>query len=187
MIALRRCQRARGQSLAEFALVAPIFLLLLFTIIQLGLVFGAHNGLVDGVRSAARRAATFRINEQSFDSTVFPFSVPGSICNTVQTELTDRLRGAQGQELLVGYVAANLSSTIAYEWQQNPESGHYFLVAHITATYKNPLYVPLVSFFLDGSDASPGDGFLTLSASEQMRVENPPLETPGSLSTHTCT
>ena len=173
--------------MAEFALVAPIFLLLLFSVIQLGLVFGAQNGLVDGVRSAARRAATYRINEQSFDPTVFPFSVPGSICNTIRTELTDRLRGAQGQELVVGFVPANLTPTIAYEWQQNPESGQYFLVAHISATYKNPLYVPLVSFFLDSSDASPGDGFLSLSASEEMRVENPPLDTPGSLSTHTCT
>jgi len=182
-----RAHGTSGQSMAEFALVAPIFLLLLFSVIQLGLVFGAHNGLVDGVRSAARRAATYRINEQSSDPTVFPFSVPGSICNTVRTELTDRLRGAQGQELVVGFVPANLSSTIAYEWQPNPETGQYFLVAHISATYKNPLYVPLVSFFLDSSDATPGDGFLTLSASEQMRIENPPLDPPGSLSTHTCT
>jgi len=187
MLRLRRAQGSHGQSMAEFALVAPIFLLLLFSVVQLGLVFGAQNGLVDGVRSAARRAATYRINEQSFDPTVFPFSVPGSICNTIRTELTDRLRGAQGQELLVGFVPANLSSTIAYEWQQNPESGQYFVVAHISATYKNPLYVPLVSFFLDSTDASPGDGFLSLSASEEMRVENPPLATPGSLSTHTCT
>ena len=184
---LVRARRADGQAMAEFALVAPIFLLLLFSVIQLGLIFGAQNGLVDGVRSAARRAATYRINEASFDPTVFPYSVPGSICNTVRTELTDRLRGAQGQELLVGFVPANLSSTIAYEWQQNPESGQYFLVAHITATYKNPLYVPLVSFFLDSSDANPGDGFLTLSASEQMRVENPPLATPASLATQACT
>jgi Flp pilus assembly protein TadG len=173
--------------MAEFALVAPIFLLLLFSVIQLGLVFGAHNGLVDGVRSAARRAATYRINEQSFNATVFPYSVTGSICNTVRTELIDRLRGAQGQELLVGFKPANLAPTIAYEWEQNPESGQYFLVAHVAATYKNPLYVPLVSFFLDSSDANPGDGFLTLSASEDMRVENPPLDTPGSLSTQTCT
>jgi len=186
-IRFRRAHRSRGQSMAEFALVAPIFLLLLFSVIQLGLIFGAQNGLVDGVRSAARRAATYRINESSFDATVFPFSVPGSICNTIRTELTDRLRGAQGQELVVGFLPANLTPTIAYEWQQNPESGQYFLVAHISATYKNPLYVPLVSFFLDSSDASPGDGFLSLSASEEMRVENPPLDTPGSLSTHTCT
>jgi Flp pilus assembly protein TadG len=172
--------------MAEFAVVAPIFLLLLFSVIQLGLIFGSQNGLVDGVRSAARRAATYRINDQSFDSTVFPYSVPGSICNTIKTELTDRLGGAQGQELLIGFVPGNLAPTIAYEWQQNPD-GQYFLVAHIAATYKNPLYVPLVSFFLDSSDANPGDGFLTLSASEQMRVENPPLDPTGTPVNHTCT
>ena len=60
-----------GQSLAEFALVAPIFFLLVFGVIQLGLVIAAQNGLVDGVREAARRAATYRINEGSFDATVW--------------------------------------------------------------------------------------------------------------------
>lgn len=160
--------------MVEFALVAPIFLLLLFSVIQLGLLFGAQNGLVDGVRSAARRAATYRINEQSFDPSVW-----SSICGAIAQELDDRLAGRQGQELLVGYNAANLSATIAYEWQRNPENDEWFLVSHISATYQNPLYVPLVSFFLDSSDANPGDGFLTLSASEQMRVENPPLVISG--------
>jgi hypothetical protein len=172
MNAFRRRRAQGGQSLVEFALVAPIFLLLVFSVIQLGLVFGAQNGLVDGVRSAARRAATYRLNEGSFDGTVWP-----GICATIEQTLTDRLSGAQGQELLVGFKPANLTTAITYQFEPNPESGDYFLVAQITATYKNQLYVPLVSTFLDASDGTT-DGFLALTASEQMRVENPPLDLP---------
>ena len=43
-----------------------------------------------------------------------------------------------------------------------------------------------MSAFLDGSDGNPGDGFLTLSASEKMRVENPPLEMPASIFSQAC-
>jgi Flp pilus assembly protein TadG len=168
-------RRARGQSLAEFALVAPIFFLLVFAVLQVGLVMAAQNGLVDGVRSAARRAATYRINEQSFDPTVW-----SSICSTIDSELSTRL-----ESRVIGFTGSLLTKSIAYEWQQNPGGGEYFLVAHITAAYHNPLYVPLVSAFLDRSDGTVDDR-LTLTASEQMRVENPALDTPASLSAQSC-
>ena len=170
-----RGREGRGQSLAEFAIVAPIFFLLVFSVIQLGLVMSAQNGLVDGVRTAARRAATYRINEASFDATVFP-----SICSAVKTDLSTRL-----SKRVIGYSAADVTSTVSYEWVPDPESGQYFLVAKVSATYRNPLYVPLVSFFLDSSDGSV-DGVLSLKASEQMRVENPALDTPASTADETC-
>lgn len=157
----------RGQSLAEFALVAPIFFLLVFFVIQLGLVMAAQNGLVDGVRSAARRVATYRVNEGSFDASSW-----GAICTTVEDEIATRLRTR-----VIGFNGDNLTATITYEWKQNPDTTEYFLVAHVSALYANQLYVPLVSTFLDNSDGFP-DERLTLSASEQMRIENPPLDAP---------
>lgn len=174
----RRRGSWRGQSLAEFALVAPIFFLLVFSVIQFGLIMASQNGLVDGVRSAARRAATYRVNEGSFDDTVF-----GAICDTIQTELETRL-----SDRIIGWNPDSLSSTVAYEWEQNPETNEWFLVAHVDATFDNPLYVPLVSYFLDSSDGNT-DSLLTLTASEQMRVENPALDPPadGNTSTRICT
>ena len=162
-------RRDRGQSLAEFALVAPIFFLLVFSVIQLGLVFGTQNGLVNGAREAARRAATYRINEQSFD-----ISVWNSICDTIEAEVVQL-----GDRVIPAYDDARLTPTVAYEWVPNPEVGDYSLIAVVTAEYDHPLYVPLVSFFLDRFDANPGDGALTLSATERMRVENPALEFTG--------
>jgi Flp pilus assembly protein TadG len=167
LFASRSRRRQRGQSLAEFAIVAPIFFLLLFFVIELGLIFGTQNGLVNGAREAARRAATYRINDGSFDATVW-----SSICATIEQELTQL-----GDRTIPAYDDSRLNPTVAYEWETNPESGEYFLVAHVSATYDHPLYVPLVSFFLDGGDGSDDDpDKLTLSASEQMRVENPALE-----------
>jgi Flp pilus assembly protein TadG len=173
-----RRQDAGGQSLAEFALIAPIFFLLVFFVIQIGLVMASQNGLVDGVRTATRRAATYRINELTFTDA----ALKSTICSTINTELTTRLRTR-----VIGFNQANLlpAPTIAYEWQQNPGGADYFIVAHITASYRNPLYVPLVSWFLDRSDGTV-DNRLTLTASEQMRIENPALDPPASLLAQTC-
>ena len=178
----RDARRERGQSLVEFALVAPIFLALVFGIIQIGLVLAAQNGLVDGVRTAARRAATYRINEDSFNPVVFGNkTTAGSICGTIEAELDTRLH-----EQLIGYAPGRVTSNITFNWVQGPDSGGYFLVAQVQATYANPLYVPLISYFLDSSDGTT-DGTMKLSASEQMRIENPPLtpvESPATV--HTC-
>ena len=54
----RQGHRSRGQSLAEFALVVPIFLALVAGIIQFGLVFWAQNTLTQVVRDTGRWAAT---------------------------------------------------------------------------------------------------------------------------------
>lgn len=160
----------RGQAMAEFALIAPIFFLLLFSVIQLGLLFGAQNGLVNAVRDSTRRAATYRLNDASFDTTTF-----NGICDVIKSELDKRL----GKEV-PGFVIANRTRSITYEWKRNNDTPTtYFLVAHITVDYRHPLYVPLVSAFLDGVDGL-GDGRLRLDATEQMRVENPDILTQGS-------
>jgi Flp pilus assembly protein TadG len=170
-----RRRRARGQALAEFAIVAPLFFLLIFGVIQIGLVLAAQNGLVDGVRSAARRAATYRVNEGSFDATVWP-----AICTSIGNEINTRM-----STRVIGWAPSRLTKTVVYEWKQDTATNAYFLVAHISASYKNQLYVPLISAFLDRSDGVTDDA-LTLNASEQMRIENPALDPPTSLVAKSC-
>jgi len=181
----RRPRNQRGQALAEFALTAPIFFLLLFAVIQLGLLFAAQNGLVNGVRDTARRAATYRVNDVSLVTTVID-GVCAVVVDDDDSELMERLRReipafvpdnvlAKGDALPWGGVAP---ARLAYEWVANADTTTYFLVAHVDVSYAHPLYVPLVSFFLDGLDGA-SDGVLVLRASEQMRVENPDLTTLG--------
>lgn len=50
----------KGQSMTEFALVLPILALLLFGVIQFGLVFNNYLTLTDAVRAGARKAAVAR-------------------------------------------------------------------------------------------------------------------------------
>src|SRR3954453_15162544 len=54
----RRRQHTLGQSLAEFALVAPLAFAVLAGIIQFGSVFWAQNTLTQVVRDTGRWAAT---------------------------------------------------------------------------------------------------------------------------------
>jgi Flp pilus assembly protein TadG len=50
----------RGQTMTEFALVAPIFVVLLFGIIQFGIVFNNYVTLTDAARAASRKGAVSR-------------------------------------------------------------------------------------------------------------------------------
>ena len=50
----------RGQSLVEFALALPILVLLLFAVIQFGVVFNNYVTLTDATRAGARKAAVGR-------------------------------------------------------------------------------------------------------------------------------
>ena len=51
-----RGSSTRGQSLAEFALVLPIFLILVLTLFDLGRAVFVYNGLTNAVREGARLA-----------------------------------------------------------------------------------------------------------------------------------
>ncbi len=50
----------RGQSLTEFALALPILALVLFAVIQFGIVFNNYVTLVDATRAGARKGAVGR-------------------------------------------------------------------------------------------------------------------------------
>jgi hypothetical protein len=168
-------RRGQGQALAEFAMIAPILFLLLFGVIQLGLLFAGQNGLVNGVRDTDRRAVTWRVN----DASLADGSILGSVCADIDTELRDQLTRA-----IPGFQESRLHETIGYHWEANPgpapsgaDPANSFLSLDIQASYDHPLYVPLIGWFfdlLDGNPANP-DGAFTLTASEQMRVENPSL------------
>lgn len=49
-------QRSRGQALVEFALVLPIFLLILIAVFDLGRAVFAYNSITNGAREGARLA-----------------------------------------------------------------------------------------------------------------------------------
>ena len=56
----RRIENERGQTMTEFAFVLPILLVLLFGIIQFGIIFNNYVALTDAARAASRKGAVSR-------------------------------------------------------------------------------------------------------------------------------
>src|SRR5436190_4644272 len=57
---MKRFHNERGQTMVEFAIVLPVLCLLLFGIIQFGILFNNYVTLTDAVRAGARKAAVSR-------------------------------------------------------------------------------------------------------------------------------
>src|SRR5215210_2361723 len=55
-----RTKREQGQTMAEFTLVLPVLAILLFGVIQFGIVFNHYLAVTDAVRAGARQAAVAR-------------------------------------------------------------------------------------------------------------------------------
>ena len=75
----------KGQSLTEFALALPILVLLLFAVIQFGIVFNNYVTLTDATRAGARKGAVGReiVNPASAVTT----AVRNSASNLSQSKL----------------------------------------------------------------------------------------------------
>lgn len=172
MARLRVRQPERGQALPEFALVAPLLFLVLFSIIQFGFLLGGQIGFTNGVREATRYASTM------------PILV--GVVGEVQVE--DELRNRALPKAIPGYNDANFDDTgppvVSYCAYTNPDhtasDPSYSIKVRVTATYKHSLFMPLVDLIVDAVDGVT-DRKLTASVTEEMRVENPRLTTSGGL------
>jgi Flp pilus assembly protein TadG len=160
--------RSQGQALAEFALVATPFFLLVFGIIQLGILFGGQNGLVGAARDLDRYAAPYHV-------ATGPNAT--NVCNTasgthgIGSQLTESM-----QRAIPGYSTADVAVRhITYHWLANAD-GTYSVELTVHLGYRYPLYVPLISNILDGFDGAT-DQALRLDATETMRIENAGLST----------
>ena len=80
----RRRQRSRGQSLVEFAVVLPIFLLILAAVIDFGL--GLYSQMT--VINAAREGARLGVVSQPFSSTAVNDRVVAMTAGLDQSNLT---------------------------------------------------------------------------------------------------
>jgi Flp pilus assembly protein TadG len=102
-----RLRSQRGQSMAEFAIVAPVLLLVLMGIVQLGVVYNNWVTLTDAARAGARKAAVCR-------SGCSPDATTATV-NAVQNSAAD-------------LTPANLNVTVTSTWAQGAD-------ATVTATY----------------------------------------------------
>ena len=64
MISFKHKRHGRGQALVEFALVIPLFLLLLFGLVDLGRAVFVNNSLAEAARDGARHGS---VQARAFD------------------------------------------------------------------------------------------------------------------------
>jgi Flp pilus assembly protein TadG len=81
--ARREIHDEQGQTAVEFALVAPLLVVLLLAILQLGVAFNSYVTLTDATRAGARKAILQRLNGSGGDITCLP-SDTNTICQTVR-------------------------------------------------------------------------------------------------------
>jgi Flp pilus assembly protein TadG len=60
MLKMKKIRNERGQTMVEFAMVAPLLLILLLGILQFGATFNRYLTLTDAVRAGARKGAVSR-------------------------------------------------------------------------------------------------------------------------------
>jgi Flp pilus assembly protein TadG len=144
-------KRSSGQSLAEFALVFPILMLIIGGIIQFGIIFWGQNTLTQVVRDTGRWAAT-------------------QIDCTTTAPVIATANAIAAQSSLIGYTAGEFNGTnTTVAWRQEPPSGPCPPIdnqdeawVRITINHSVPVFFPFV----------PGNG--ALSSSTEFRMEPAP-------------
>ena len=182
---LRRSKRTphRGQAMAEFALILPLALLILFGIIQFGFLFASQIGMVNALRETARYASTSPVTDATSADT------SGAIvCQYLLGQGSFAGTGALNK--MPGYESAFAGpASVTYQSYTDPHGGTptYSVKLTVYAEYRHLLLVPLVNVILDGLDGA-ADTRFRLGAQETMRIENQLMTTsPTGLNPRTVT
>jgi Flp pilus assembly protein TadG len=99
VIRARRKHSEKGQALVEFALLVPIFLVLMFAIVDFGMGFYSWitvtNGAREGARLGAVLASADEISDRVYDSVTLPDEA------TKMTVTVTNAQGAPGESVVV--------------------------------------------------------------------------------------
>lgn len=132
--AARNRRLARGQALVEFALVAPLFFVLLFGIIEAGRFIFYYEMLNNATREGARYAIVNGAN--SLTCPTGPPAPSTSSCDPTGADVVDRVRGAA-----IGMVPTAIAVTPV--WHDPANNGRGSTVT-VTASFTYGTLVPLV-------------------------------------------
>ena len=112
MIKRIRFRSQKGQAMTEFAIVAPILLLILMGIMQLGVVYNNWVTLTDAARAGARKAAVCRSGCSPDATTAATNAVKNSAANLNQSNLGVTVTSTWAQ-------GADATVTATYPWAIN--------------------------------------------------------------------
>jgi len=155
-----------GQSVAELAVVLPVLLILFLSIVQIGYLLFTQVGLINAAREAARNAANIPVATAA-QATTAATTYYGRLTDGSTGFLSRNVGGYDGGNLVI---SGSPRTRVCY-YSFTDASGAPAVMARVDVQYRHPLFVPIISFFLDGLDGSSGDG-LRLNAIEDIRVGN---------------
>ena len=115
---LRNNPDEKGQAMVEFVLIAPIFLLLVFGLVQFGILFNNYLTLTDAVRAGARQAAVSRTLADPVGATETRIDSSASDLNAADLQVTvDPYDPASGTHTWAQ--GGNVSVTASYPYSIN--------------------------------------------------------------------
>jgi Flp pilus assembly protein TadG len=167
----RHRSSTQGQSLVELAIVLPVLLLLLMSILQLGFLLFTQVGLTNAAREAARNAASIPVANTTQAS---------AAASAYYIRLTDASTGFLRRNV-GGYNPSRLvvsgppQTSVCY-YSITDASGAPAVMARVDVEYSHPLFIPLIAPIIDGFDGI-SDGGFRLGATEDIRVGNAVLTT----------
>jgi hypothetical protein len=151
----RSTRRDAGQALLELALVTPLLVLLVVSVVQLGVIFQRQIGIENAVREAARRGATM-----DTDGT----NAAGNATWTLG-ELQTLLQNLQGHD-----AGQERGLQVCYYTPAPPNDtdplGNKQVVVKVDAGYAHPLFLPIIELILDGVDGTSDDALRADTTSE---------------------
>jgi Flp pilus assembly protein TadG len=162
----RRWRRATGergilgQALVEFALVAPIMVLIFAALVQLAIIYERQIGIENAVRDAARRASTLpTITVSDADTNgAFVWNLLVGSGGLLQTNVQDY----DG--------LAIVQPTVCYRTQLDA-AGENAVFVKVSMGYKHALFLPIISQILDGFDNTQ-DNAIKVTTNSEFEVNN---------------
>jgi Flp pilus assembly protein TadG len=113
-------QREEGQALVEFALVVPLLLLILFAIVQFGIMLNTYITVSDAARSGARQLALEQGNNDPCDPAVQVATTAGSSATISTPEVTITFATPAGGSTKLDYCVGPAPSTPPPAWSSYP-------------------------------------------------------------------
>ncbi|HWI64198.1 MAG TPA: TadE/TadG family type IV pilus assembly protein [Symbiobacteriaceae bacterium] len=139
----RLLRKRRGSAMVEFALVAPLLILILLGIMVMGVVINSKIVVAGAAREAGR---TWAIVKED---------------GTARAKAADAINGGGLKITSDSKVLFNAAQDVQFQ-----RMGDYI---RVTVTYRQPTFVPLLAQLIDPS--SPVDGTITLRSQAIFRVE----------------
>jgi Flp pilus assembly protein TadG len=139
----------KGSAAIEFAMIAPVFFVLLMGILEGGLMFFSQSALQNAVTETGRQIRTGQAQAANMSQSQFRTS----ICNMVAPLIACDGNLQIDVQAYAGYSNVNENSPLQGNGTLDPAQNHYIVgnacdVVLVRAFYTEPVYTPVMEWFL---------------------------------------